>query len=77
VPSTEPSATRVVLDLVGFFVLAISGALVAGRKGLDVFGVLVLAGTTGLGGGGLCAVWRLIALWRHWQAPVPTGPASV
>jgi hypothetical protein len=28
-------------------------------------------------GGGLCIVWRLLAFWRHWQAPVPTGPASV
>ena len=211
VATTDPSATQIVLDLVGIFVFAISGALVAVRKGLDVFGVLVLAGTTGLGGGflrdvligatppasladaryiavpvvagvltfafhpalgrmersinmldafglglfcvtgalkaldyglgpvpaalmgmvtgigggmvrdllagrvplvfrgelyatpalagaavvvalahtdlsywtvalvggGLCTVWRLLALWRHWQAPVPTGPASV
>jgi uncharacterized membrane protein YeiH len=28
-------------------------------------------------GGGLCTTWRLVAIWRHWQAPVPTGPASV
>jgi uncharacterized membrane protein YeiH len=39
----------VVLDLAGIFVFAISGALVAVRKQLDLFGVLVLAGTTGLG----------------------------
>lgn len=211
VATTDPSTTQVVLDLLGIFVFAISGALVAVRKGLDVFGVLVLAGSTGLGGGflrdvligaappasledwryllvpfvagllafvyhpalgrversinvldafglglfcvtgalkaldyglgpvpaalmgmvtgigggmlrdllasrvpvifrgelyatpalagsalvvllahtdlsywtvallggGLCTVWRLLALWRHWQAPVPTGPASV
>ena len=50
-PTVEPSATLVVLDLVGIFVFAITGALVAVRKNLDVFGVLVLAGTTGLGGG--------------------------
>jgi uncharacterized membrane protein YeiH len=30
-----------------------------------------------LAGGGLCTAWRLVAIWRHWQAPVPTGPASV
>ena len=41
----------VVFDLLGIFVFAISGALVAVRKGLDLFAVLVLAGTTGLGGG--------------------------
>ena len=35
----------------GIFVFAISGALVAVRREMDVFGVLVLAGTTGLGGG--------------------------
>jgi uncharacterized membrane protein YeiH len=33
--------------------------------------------TIALIGGGLCTVWRLVAIWRHWQAPVPTGPASV
>ena len=43
--------TLVVTDLVGIFVFAVTGALVAVRKELDVFGVLVLALTTGLGGG--------------------------
>jgi uncharacterized membrane protein YeiH len=33
--------------------------------------------TVALLGGGLCTAWRLLAIWRHWQAPVPTGPASV
>ena len=28
-------------------------------------------------GGGVCLVWRLLAMWRHWRAPMPTGPASV
>jgi endonuclease YncB( thermonuclease family) len=36
-------STLVTLDLVGIFVFAISGALVAVRKDYDVFGVLVLA----------------------------------
>ena len=26
---------------------------------------------------GTCLVWRLLAMWRGWQAPMPTGPASV
>ena len=41
----------VALDLLGIFVFALSGGLVAVRKDLDIFGVLVLAGSTGLGGG--------------------------
>lgn len=41
----------VVIDLVGVFAFALSGALIAVRKELDLFGVVVLAGTTGLGGG--------------------------
>ncbi|KAA1420056.1 trimeric intracellular cation channel family protein [Mumia zhuanghuii] len=45
------STALVVLDLVGIAAFALSGALVAVRKPLDVFGVLVLAGATGLGGG--------------------------
>jgi uncharacterized membrane protein YeiH len=45
------STLLLVLDLGGIFVFAISGALVGVRKHLDLFGVLVLAGTTGLGGG--------------------------
>jgi hypothetical protein len=28
-------------------------------------------------GAGLCITWRLLAMWRQWQAPMPTGPASV
>ncbi|HEX2177824.1 MAG TPA: trimeric intracellular cation channel family protein [Nocardioidaceae bacterium] len=43
----------VALDLVGVFAFAISGGLVAVRKALDIFGVLVLAAITGLGGGTL------------------------
>jgi len=52
---------------------ALAGAVVvvAGTH-LDLpLGVVVATG------GGLCIVWRLLAIWRHWQAPVPTGPASV
>jgi uncharacterized membrane protein YeiH len=39
------------LDLVGTFVFALSGALVGVRNRLDIFGTLVLACATGLGGG--------------------------
>ncbi len=77
-PSLVPS-TLVVLDLVGIFVFAISGALVAVRKDLDVFGVLVLAGTTGLGGGFLRDVLidatppAALADWRYLLVPVTAG----
>lgn len=39
------------LDLVGIFVFAISGALLAVRKNFDVFGIAMLAEVTALGGG--------------------------
>lgn len=42
---------QLVLDLVGVFAFALSGGLVAVRKRLDLFGVLVLAGAAALGGG--------------------------
>src|SRR6476660_2340490 len=42
---------QLLLDLIGVFAFALSGGLVAVRKRLDLFGVLVLAGATGLGGG--------------------------
>lgn len=67
------------LDLVGIFVFAISGALVAVRNGLDIFGVLVLAGTTGLGGGFLRDVLigatppAALADWRYLLVPVGAG----
>ncbi|WSQ11968.1 trimeric intracellular cation channel family protein [Streptomyces sp. NBC_01231] len=39
------------LEVVGIFVFAISGALLAVRKNFDVFGIAVLAEVTALGGG--------------------------
>ncbi|MDQ0845235.1 MULTISPECIES: trimeric intracellular cation channel family protein [unclassified Streptomyces] len=39
------------LEIVGIFVFAISGALLAVRKNFDVFGMAVLAEVTALGGG--------------------------
>jgi uncharacterized membrane protein YeiH len=71
--------TFVVLDLAGIFGFAISGALVAVRKELDAFGVLVLAGTTGLGGGFLRDVLigatppTALVDWRYLLVPVVAG----
>jgi uncharacterized membrane protein YeiH len=42
---------QVVLDLVGVFVFAVSGALLAVRVRFDIVGVMVLAVITGIGGG--------------------------
>ena len=72
-------STLVTLDLVGIFVFAISGALVAVRKDLDLFGVLVLAGVTGLGGGFIRDVLigvnppTALADWRYLLVPVAAG----
>jgi uncharacterized membrane protein YeiH len=49
------------LDLVGVGVFAISGALAAGRKSLDLLGVVVIAVVTAIGGGTL----RDVLLDRH------------
>jgi uncharacterized membrane protein YeiH len=80
--TSEPSVSLVVLDLAGIFVFALSGALVAVRMGLDVFGVLVLAGSTGLGGGFLRDVLigatppAALADWRYLLVPVAAGLAA-
>lgn len=77
--ATDPGVLLTVLDLVGIFVFAISGGLVAVRKDLDLFGVLVLAGTTGLGGGFLRDVLigavppAALADWRYLLVPVAAG----
>jgi uncharacterized membrane protein YeiH len=75
----EQATLVLVLDLVGIFVFAITGALVAVRKQFDIFGVLVLAGTTGLGGGFLRDVLidatppAALADWRYLLVPVAAG----
>lgn len=75
----DDSPLLLTLELVGIFVFAISGGLVAVRKGLDVFGVLVLAGATGLGGGFLRDVLigatppAALADWRYLLVPVAAG----
>ena len=70
---TQDAQLQLILDLVGVFVFALSGGLVAVRKRLDLFGVLVLAGAAALGGGVMrdlligatppvgLSDWRLIA----------------
>ena len=69
----------VFLDLLGIFVFALSGGLVAVRKDLDIFGVIFLAGTTGLGGGFLRDVLigatppAALADWRYLMVPVAGG----
>lgn len=69
----------VVLDLIGIFVFAISGGLVAVRNRLDIVGVVVLAVATGLGGGLVRDVLigavppAAIADWRYLLVPVVAG----
>lgn len=73
------SPLLLVLELAGIFVFAISGGLVAVRKQLDVFGVVVLAGATGLGGGFLRDVLigatppAALADWRYLLVPLAAG----
>lgn len=50
-----------VLDLLGVAVFAVSGALAAGRKGLDLIGVVALGLVTAIGGGTI----RDVLLDRH------------
>jgi uncharacterized membrane protein YeiH len=77
--ATDHSTTLVVLDLLGIFVFGISGALVAVRKELDVFGVVVLAVCTGLGGGFMrdvligAAPPTSLVDWRYHVDPVVAG----
>ncbi|GAA4865111.1 trimeric intracellular cation channel family protein [Kitasatospora sp. NPDC048365] len=46
-----PHGVQQTLDLVGIFVFALSGGLLAVRKNMDIFGICVLAEATALGGG--------------------------
>jgi uncharacterized membrane protein YeiH len=77
--SAAAPALLVVLDLAGIFAFAISGGLVGVRKSLDVFGVLVLAAATGLGGGFIRDLLigdvppAALADWRYLVVPVVAG----
>ncbi|MEP6729951.1 MAG: trimeric intracellular cation channel family protein [bacterium] len=52
---------RYLLDLTGVAVFAISGAIAAGRRGMDLIGVIALAVVTAIGGGTI----RDVLLSRH------------
>jgi uncharacterized membrane protein YeiH len=56
-----PTLFLYVLDLIGVAVFAVSGALAAGRKRLDMLGVIVLGLVTAIGGGTI----RDLLLDRH------------
>ncbi|MCF8261462.1 MAG: trimeric intracellular cation channel family protein [Melioribacteraceae bacterium] len=58
---TTPISYLYIIDLLGVSVFAISGALSAGRKGLDLFGVLIISVVSAIGGGTL----RDLLLNRH------------
>lgn len=79
VPTADLAPLLTVLDLAGVFVFAISGGLVAVRQALDIFGVIVLAGATGVGGGILRDVLIAdvppVALtdWRYVVVPLVAG----
>jgi uncharacterized membrane protein YeiH len=79
VPQNEFATSLVVLDLIGIFVFAVTGALVAVRKNLDLFAALVLAGVTGLGGGFIRDVLigatppAALDDWRYLLVPVGAG----
>jgi uncharacterized membrane protein YeiH len=64
-PSTDERERRVsflrILELVGVAVFAVSGALAAGRKSLDLIGVMVTGTVTAIGGGTI----RDVLLDRH------------
>lgn len=56
-----PATILHLLDLIGVGVFAVSGALAAGRNRLDLFGVVVIALVTAIGGGTI----RDLLLDRH------------
>ncbi len=57
------------LDYFGTVVFAISGALVAARKGMDLMGFAILATVTGIGGGTLrdLILARSVFWVAHWE----------
>jgi uncharacterized membrane protein YeiH len=57
----SPETILYVLDLFGTAVFAVSGALAAGRRRMDLFGALVIAAVTAVGGGTM----RDLLLDRH------------
>lgn len=78
---TGTATLQAVLDVCGVFVFGLSGGLVAVRRGLDLFGILVLAWVAGLGGGIIRDVFlgRVppvgVSDWRLLTAAVVAGLA--
>jgi uncharacterized membrane protein YeiH len=72
----------VILDLLAILVFGISGGLTAVRMRLDIFGVIVLAMATGLGGGWIRDVLigalppAGLADWRYLATPFAAGVAT-
>ncbi|MBM6400551.1 trimeric intracellular cation channel family protein [Phycicoccus sonneratiae] len=78
---TDTASLQTVLDVCGVFVFGLSGGLVAVRRGLDLFGVLVLAWVAGLGGGTIRDLFLgitppvAVSDWRLLAAAVVAGGA--
>ena len=68
-PTPSYYSAQFTLDLVGVFVFALSGGLVAVKKGFDLFGVLVLARAAALGGG----ILRDLLIGSSHPSGSPTG----
>src|SRR4051795_5970489 len=74
------SNTQLVMDLAGCFVFALSGGLAAVRARLDVFGVVVVATVTAIGGGVLRDVLVGVTppnALRHWPYLAVPAAAAV
>src|SRR3954465_11530797 len=74
------SNTQLALDLGGCFVFALSGGLAAVRARLDVFGVVVVATVTAIGGGvlrGVLAGGTPPTALRHWPSLAVPAAAAV
>lgn len=76
----DPSPAQLALDLAGCFVFALSGGLAAVRARLDVFGVVVVATVTAIGGGVLRDVLAGLTppnALRHWPYLAVPAAAAV
>jgi len=68
-----------VLNLAGTFVFGISGGMAAVRRGLDIFGAVVLAAVVGLAGGIIrdVLIGRPPATFRDWRYLAVAGGAGL
>lgn len=77
---TSPDNIYRLLDLTGTFVFAISGAVSARQKGLDIFGIFAIAFTVAGGGGiirDLCIGAIPPAALVNWEYPVIAMIATI